>query len=68
MTPREARAALSIGAVVKVFFDKHTETVLIVSIDSDGVLCRPVSAGPGEGASEFWLAYNQISLVEKVDS
>lgn len=68
MTPGEVRAALSPGTVVKVFFDRHTETVLVISIDSDGVLCRPVSAGSGANGAEFWLAYSQISQVEKVNS
>jgi hypothetical protein len=67
MTPGEVRAALNPGTVVKVFFDRHTETVVVVSIDSDGVLCRPVSAGSGGNSAEFWLAYSQISQVEKVD-
>ena len=67
MTPRDASAALSIGAVVKVFFDSHEETVLVASIDSDGILCRPVSARADESAPEFWLAYVQISRIEKVD-
>jgi hypothetical protein len=66
MTPGEVRAALAIGARVKVFFDRHTETVLIISIDSDGILCRPVSAGSGETGTEFWIAYQQISRIEKL--
>jgi hypothetical protein len=51
---------------VKVFFDTHTETVLVLSIDSDGMLCRPISAGPSGTAAEFWLAYDQISQIEPV--
>lgn len=63
MTPHEVQAIVSAGAVVKVFFDKHTETVLIVSVDPDGILCRPLS---GEAAAEFWLAHGQISRIEKI--
>jgi hypothetical protein len=48
---------------VKVFFDSHTETVLVLSIDSDGMLCRPAS---GETAAEFWLAYDQITRIERL--
>jgi hypothetical protein len=66
MTPSEVRAAVAIGALVKVFFDRHTETVLVISIDPDGILCRPVSARFGESGAEFWLAYQQISRIEKV--
>jgi len=68
MTPHEVRLTLNAGGVVKVFFDTHTETVRVISADSDGVLCQPVSAQSGETAAEFWLAYNQISRVEKVDN
>ena len=66
MTPQDIQSVLSTGSVVKVFFDTHTETVLVLSIDSDGMLCRPVSAGPGGTAAEFWLAYDQISQIEPV--
>jgi hypothetical protein len=66
MTASEVRAAATVGAVVKVFFDRHTETVLILSIDSDGILCRPASARSGESGAEFWLAYQQISRIEKL--
>jgi hypothetical protein len=68
MTPDEVRAALSPGTVVKVYFDTHADTVFIVSIDSDGVLCRPVSARTSGSGTEFWLAYSQISQVEKLGS
>jgi hypothetical protein len=68
MTPDEIRLALNVGGVVKVFFDTHNETVIVISADSDGILCQPVTVQSGETAAEFWLAYNQISRVEKVDT
>lgn len=66
MTPQDIQSILNAGSVVKVFFDTHTEIVLVLSIDSDGMLCRPVSAGPSGTAAEFWLAYDQISQIEPV--
>jgi hypothetical protein len=66
MTSHEVQAAVSVGSVVKVFFDRYKETVLIVSVDPDGILCRPLSAGSGEAATEFWLAHSQISRIEDV--
>jgi hypothetical protein len=66
MTPREVQEAVSVGAVVKVYFDRHVETILVISLDPDGILGRPISAATGETAAEFWLAYNQISRIEKV--
>jgi len=64
MTPQDIQSIVSAGTVAKVSFDSHTETVLILSLDPDGMLCRPASAGPGETAAEFWLAYDQISQIE----
>ena len=63
MTPGEVRAVVNVGAVVKVFFDKYEETIRILSVDPDGILCMPVSGG---AAAEFWLAYDQISRIEKI--
>jgi hypothetical protein len=68
MTPRDIQSILNVGAVVKVFFDRHTEIVLVLSIDPDGMLCRPVSAGTGGTSAEFWLAYDQISQIDKVEN
>jgi hypothetical protein len=66
MTPQDIQSVLKAGAVVKVLFDSHTETVFVVSIDPDGMLCRPVAAGVTGAAGEFWLAYDQISQIEPV--
>ena len=67
MTQQEIRAVLqaNIGRNVKVAFGNHTETVLVISGDPDGFVCRAVS--PGEPDAEFWLAYKEVSEVEKSD-
>lgn len=66
MTPQDIQSVLTAGSVVKVSFDTHTEIIVVLSIDSDGMLCRPASASPSGAATEFWLAYNQISQIEPV--
>jgi len=69
MTQQEIRGVLqaNIGRKVKVAFGNHTETVLVISGDPDGFLCRAFSAGLAEPAAEFWLAYKEVSEVEKSD-
>jgi len=69
MTQHEIEAALhaNIGKKVRVAFDNHTETVLVLSADPDGFLCRAYSVGQSEPAPEFWLAYKEVSTVERTD-
>ena len=67
MTRQNIEAALraNIGVSVKIWFDGHTETVVVISVDSDGLLCRAVSAEATDITAEFWLAYKEISRVER---
>jgi hypothetical protein len=67
MTPQDIQSVLKAGTAVKVFFDSHIEVVFVISIDPDGMLCRPVAAGLTGAAGEFWLAYDQISQIEPAD-
>ena len=69
MTRQEIQAALqaNIGKKVKVAFGNHTQTVLVMSGDPDGFLCRSFCDDVKEPAAEFWLAYKEVSEVETAD-
>jgi len=69
MTQEEIRAVLqaNIGEKLKITFDNHAETVLVVSADPDGVLCRAYRPGQVDPETEFWLAYIEVSMIEGTD-
>jgi hypothetical protein len=70
MTQEAIRAVLeaNIGKRVKVAFDNHAETVLLISADPDGVLCRAFRPGQSDPETEFWVAYREISMVETTEA
>jgi hypothetical protein len=57
----EARLQHSQGRTIDVAFGGRTETVVVVSADRDGFVCRMQSEGAEESAGEFWIAYQEIS-------
>lgn len=67
MMRQNVKAALqaSVGKAVKVTFGGYTENVIVLSVDSDGFVCRSVAADPDEPAAEFWLAYKEVSGIEQ---
>jgi len=46
---------------VSVSFDGHTETLTIVSVNSEGFVARALPSRLGESASEFWIAFADVS-------
>jgi hypothetical protein len=69
MTQQEIQTALqaNIGKKVKVAFDSHAETVVVISADPDGFLCRACPVGLRQPTAEFWLAYKEVSNVDRAD-
>jgi hypothetical protein len=59
----QAKLRQSIGQAVRVRFGGHSETVLVISVDSDGFICRIQPASPEETTTEFWVAYREVSSV-----
>ena len=66
MMQKDLRAQLhaNIGKAVRITFGGYTENVIVLSVDSDGFLCRGAAAGQDEPAAEFWLAYKEVSELE----
>lgn len=66
MTEAMLKAELqdSVGKQIKVTLGDHTDTVLILSVDPDGFICKSTHADPHEAAPEFWVAYKEVSGVE----
>jgi hypothetical protein len=63
MDQREIASRLhaKIGQAVSVSFDGHTETLTIVSVNSEGFVARALPSRLGESASEFWIAFADVS-------
>jgi len=70
MTQDEIQAELqaNVGKAVKIAFDRHTETVLVISVDPDGFVCRAFPLKQSEPAAEFWLAYKEVSIVTPAEA
>ncbi|MBV8069748.1 MAG: hypothetical protein JO270_07585 [Acidobacteriaceae bacterium] len=67
MTQDVLRAELrdSIGKQIRLTLGGgQTETVLVLSVDPDGFICRPAYPDPNESAPEFWVAYKEVSGIE----
>lgn len=62
-TQIEAVIRKSVGSLTTVTFGGHTETVLVVSVDPDGFICRLLSVDQKASETEFWLAYSEVSGV-----
>lgn len=56
----------NLGKTINVTYDFHTERVIVLSVDRDGFVCRPLEAASGDGAEEFWLSYADVVKVEAV--
>jgi hypothetical protein len=58
----------AVGKTITVTFGEHRETVSIVSADPDGFICRIVAPQPGGAASEFWIAYEQVTSLTGLEA
>jgi hypothetical protein len=48
---------------VKLDFGGHTQTVVVISADLDGLVCRTLSESGGDSSEEFWIAYDEVSAI-----
>ena len=53
----------NIGKPVAITFNGATESVIVISVDDDGFLCRPLTSAQDE-SSEFWLAFADTTCVD----
>jgi hypothetical protein len=58
--------ASSVDENVRLFIDEARIDVHIISVHVDGVLCHSVPISENEPESEFWVAYDDIRLVERL--
>jgi hypothetical protein len=63
-TMLKAELEESIGKCVKVTLGGQTDTVLVLSVDPDGFICKSTNPDPYESAPEFWVAYTEVSGIE----
>ena len=61
----ETRLLHGSGQTVNVAFGGHTETVIVVSVDPDGFVCRAQSPPGDENSAEFWISFEEISAVRE---
>ena len=56
------KLATKVGLPVMVTYSHHhPQRVIVVSVDSDGVLCRTVPSQREEEEAEFWLPFTEIT-------
>jgi hypothetical protein len=58
----------NIGKIVRVTYNVHSEAVLVMSVDRDGFICKPLSPDLNESTAEFWLAYEDVADLEFVSA
>lgn len=60
----EAEITENVGKSISVDFGNGPEIVQVVSVDPDGFVCHPESAGENTSA-EFWVAYKAVLNVTR---
>jgi hypothetical protein len=56
-----------VGEIVKITYDGNTDTVTVISVDRDGLICRSTLDESSQSTPEFWVAFAAISSVEAVN-
>ncbi|HWF45849.1 MAG TPA: hypothetical protein VG168_02495 [Bryobacteraceae bacterium] len=66
MEPEQIRAALeaNIGKVVRLEYSGYRDTVVVISVDDDGVVCHMIANDRNDPLLDFWLGLGEISGVE----
>lgn len=66
MEPEEIRRILetNVGKVVRVEYSGYCDTVVVLSVDADGVVCRMLANERNDPLLDFWLGLGEISVVE----
>ncbi len=58
------RLAAKLGQKVTVTYGRHQETVIVLSVDAEGFLCRTVPQNATEEEAEFWLAFKDVTHLD----
>lgn len=66
MEPEQIRQALeaNIGKAVRLEYSGNKDTVVVLSVDDDGVVCRMIANDRNDPLLDFWLGMREISGVE----
>ncbi|MGC2660702.1 MAG: hypothetical protein WA324_22325 [Bryobacteraceae bacterium] len=66
MKPEEIRRLLesNVGKVIRLEYSGYQDTVTILSVDDDGVVCRMVANDRNDPLLDFWLGLGEISGIE----
>lgn len=67
MKPEEIRHLLetNIGKIVRLEYSGYEDTVVVLSVDDDGVVCRMLANDRNDPLLDFWLALVEITTVER---
>lgn len=67
MEPEEIRQLLetNLGKVVRLEYSGYEDTVVVLSVDDDGVVCRMIANDRNDPLLDFWLALAEITTVER---
>jgi hypothetical protein len=67
MEPDEIRQLLetNVGKAVRLEYSGYEDTVVILSVDDDGVVCRMIANDRNDPLLDFWLALGEITAVER---
>jgi hypothetical protein len=70
MEPEEIRRALeaNLGKVVRLEYSGYQDTVVVISVDDDGVVCHMIANDRNDPSLDFWLALEEISGVESASA
>lgn len=66
MEPEEIRRLLeeNIGKAVRLEYSGYQDTVIVLFVDNDGVVCRMIANDRNDPLIDFWLGLGEISSVE----
>jgi hypothetical protein len=66
MEPEQIRQVLeaNIGKVVRLEYSGYQDTVVVISVDEDGVVCHMIANDRNDPLLDFWLGLGEISAVE----
>jgi hypothetical protein len=70
MEPEQIRQALeaNIGKVVHLEYSGYQDTVVVLSVDDDGVVCRMIANDRNDPLLDFWLGLGEITAIAPASS
>lgn len=55
---------MNVGKVVHLEYSGYQDTVVVLSVDDDGLVCRMIANDRNDPLLDFWLGLGEISGVE----